>query len=164
MAARARNLRTRPEALLFSGESGKSKTKQAFKDECDINRVLDRGKRGASLAHLAEHSGQYGDFSDFTEQKYEEMLNQIAEAKTIFFDLPAELRQNEFQNNPAKFFEFVNNPGNNQRLEEIFPSMAGPGRQLDNLTEGGVLPPEQPEVASTETPPAAPESTETVPT
>ncbi len=155
MPTRPRTLTARPTAHAFKGGDGKSMTKQAFKDECDINRVMDRARRGASLAHLAEHKGQYGDFSDFTEQKYEQMLNKIADAKTIFFDLPAELRQNEFQNNPGKFFEFVNNPENNDKLEELFPALSAPGRQLPDVVQG-VITPEPATPASTEPPAAAP--------
>ncbi len=163
MPARARNKTTRPTALNFKGDDAKSRTKQAFKDECDINRVMDRAGRGASLAHLAAHKGQYGDFSDFTERTYEQMLNRIADAKTIFFDLPAELRQNEFQNNPGKFFEFVNKPENHDRLEELFPALSAPGRQLPDVVQG-VITPEPASPASTEPPVAAPTSTEPVPT
>lgn len=133
----------------------KSRTKQAFKDECDINRILDRAGRGASLSHLLNHSGQYGDFSDFTETTYDDMLQRISEARTIFYDLPAELRANEFQNHPGKFFEFVNNPANNDKLEELFPAMAAPGRQLPSVVEG-VITPEPASPASAEPPPAAP--------
>ncbi len=118
---------------------GESRTKQSFKDESDINRVLDRSIRGASLAHLKEHEGTYGDFSEFDENTFEAMQNRIGDAKSLFFDLPAELRS-EFDNNPGKFFGFVNNPANIDRLEEIFPALAAPGRQMPD--EPGAQPPD----------------------
>ncbi len=132
----------------------KSRTKQAFKDECDINRVLDRAIHGASLAHLKAHEGTYGDFSDFDEQSYELMLGRVSDAKTVFYDLPAELR-NEFDNNPGKFFGFVNDPANADKLEEIFPTLAAPGRQMPNVDTGVATPTEPPEPAPAEPEPAA---------
>lgn len=113
-----------------------SKTQQKFKDQCDINRVLDRAKHGASLSHLANHGGRYGDFSDWDENTFENMRNSLADALTIFNDLPAALRSEEFDNNPGKFFSFVNDPDNADRLEEIFPALAEPGRQWPDVIGG----------------------------
>lgn len=109
-----------------------SRTKQAFKDQTDINRVLDRASKGASLSHLMNHQGSYGDFSDWDANTYEEMLNKISRGNSIFYDLGAEVRS-EFGNNPGAFFEFVNNPENSDRLEEIFPDLAKPGKQLPDV-------------------------------
>ena len=109
-----------------------SRTKQSFKDQTDINRVLDRASKGASLSHLMNHQGSYGDFSDWSGETYETMLNKISRGNSIFYDLPAEVRS-EFGNNPGAFFEFVNNPENSDRLEEIFPDLAKPGKQLPDV-------------------------------
>lgn len=113
-----------------SGEP--SLTKQTFKDQCDINRVLDRAKTGAGLSHLANYGGLYGDFSNWDERTYEDMQSEMARGVSIFNDLPAELRQ-EFDNNPGKFFGFVNDPANQERLEEIFPVLAQPGLQFPDV-------------------------------
>ena len=112
---------------------GESITKQSFKDQCDINRVLDRARTGAGLSHLANYGGMYGDFSSWDERTYEDMQAQLANAVTIFNDLPAELRSVEFQNNPGKFFAFVNDPANADRLEELFPVLSQPGRQFPDV-------------------------------
>lgn len=115
-----------------TGKAYGTPVKQSFKDECDINRVLDRAKHGASLSHLLKHQGTYGDFSTWDERTYEDMQNQLARGVSIFNDLPAELR-NEFNNNPGKFFQFVNDPANTDRLEDIFPALAAPGRQFPDV-------------------------------
>ena len=107
-------------------------TNQSFKDECDINRVLDRAKHGASLSHLLQHGGSYGDFSTWDENTYEDMQINLARGASIFAELPAELRD-EFDNNPGKFYKFVNDPENKDRLEEIFPALSAPGRQLPDV-------------------------------
>lgn len=111
-------------------------TKQSFKGQCDINTVLDRAKHGASLSHLMNYGGEYGDFSHFTSEYYENALNEMARARSIFNDLPAELRQNEFQNDVGLFFERVNDPEYADRLEEIFPALAAPGRQFPDVIGG----------------------------
>lgn len=110
-------------------------TVQSHKDQADINRVLDRAKHGASLSHLLNYGGRYGDFSDFDSNTFEDMQNRLSEARTIFYDLPAELRS-EFGNDPGAFFSFVNNPENKDRLEEIFPALAQPGRQFPDVIGG----------------------------
>ena len=120
-------------AYIDNGE--KHLTKQSFVENCDINRIMDRAKKGASLSHLANFKGEYGDFSDWNEHTYEDMCNDMARAQTIFNDLPAELR-NEFDNNPGKFLGFVNDPKNAERLEEIFPVLAEPGRQFPDVIGG----------------------------
>lgn len=109
-----------------------SMTKQSFKDQTDLNRVLDRAGKGASLSHLMNYQGEYGDFSEFSEQYYEDMLNKLSRANTIFYDLPAEIRS-EFNNNPGAFFAYVNNPENKDRLAELFPDLAQPGKQLPDV-------------------------------
>ena len=115
----------------------KNLAKQEHKDSTDLNRLLDAKKRGAALSHLENFQGMYGDFSDMTERNFEDMQNQIANAITIFNDLPAELRQNEFGNKPGRFFEFVNNPENADKLDEIFPQLARPGLQFPDVIGGG---------------------------
>lgn len=129
-------------------------TVQSHKNECDINRVMHRAAHGASLSHLLNHGGTYGDFSDMTGDTYEQMQNTLAEARSIFYDLPAELR-GEFNNNPGRFFEFVNDPENNDRLEEIFPDLSEPGRQLLNPVGPSAV--TDPDPAPKPTPDPAPE-------
>ena len=111
------------------------RTKQTYLDQCDINRTMDRVKHGASLSHLANYGGEYGDFSDWDANTYEDMQIQLARANSMFEDLPAELR-NEFENDPGKWLEFVNNPENKDRLEEIYPVLAAPGKQLPDVIGG----------------------------
>lgn len=121
-----------------SPDFGVGKTEQCHKDECDINSVMKRAAHGVSLSHLANHGGRYGDFSDWDENTYQNLLDLAADAKTIFNDLPAEIRMNEFDNNPGKFFKFVNDPENNERLAELLPELAEPGRQLPDVVGGQI--------------------------
>lgn len=101
------------------------RTKQAYKDETDINRILSRAQKTGTISHLAKHQPQYGDFADFD---FFENSNKLIQGRQIFDELPSEIRR-EFNQSPAEFFQFVNNPENTDRLSELLPSLAQPGRQ-----------------------------------
>lgn len=105
------------------------KTLQSAKDQCDINRILDRAKRSGTLSHLQTHGGVYADFTDFD---FTAAQNMLAQGRSIFEELPAELRK-EFGNDPAQFFEYVNDPENADRLPELLPDLARPGRQFPDV-------------------------------
>ncbi len=100
------------------------RTKQSFKDECDINRILNRAQKTGTISHLANRGGEYGDFSSFD---FFDAQTKLAKAREIFDELPSEMRR-EFENTPAKFFEFCNDPANVDRLAEVLPAIAEPGR------------------------------------
>lgn len=133
-------------------------TKQSFKDQCDINRVLDRAKTGAGLSHIANYGGMYGDFSDWDANTYEDMRNQLARGESIFNDLPAELRA-EFDNNAGKFFEEVNKR-TPEELEELFPVLSQPGLQFPDVL-GTIANTVTEAVAAASTNPAPPNGAET---
>ncbi len=99
------------------------RTKQSQKDECDINKLLERSAREGGLSHLDKYQAKYGDFSGYN---YEEHICKIAEMQTCFEDLPAEIKR-EFNQSPDEFFEFVTNPANIDRLPELLPEIANRG-------------------------------------
>lgn len=123
------------------------RTKQSFKDQCDINRILQRAQKTGTLSHIQKHGGEYGDFAEFD---YTTAQQQLARAKSIFEELPSELRK-EFGHNPAAFFEYVNDPANSGRLVELLPGLAKPGRQFLSPTRTA-----KSESSSAEPPPAEP--------
>lgn len=105
------------------------RTKQSFKDSADINKILRKAQKAGTLSHLQKFEGVYGDFSDFD---YQEAQIMLARGKSIFDELPSEVR-NEFGNNPASFFQYVNDPANKDELAKKLPALAAPGRQLIRL-------------------------------
>lgn len=120
---------------VFDGKSfPPSRTKQAFKEETDVNRLVARAARGESLSHLEKHGAVYGDFSDFDDLLT--AYKRIETAKGIFAELPGELRR-EFRNDPFEFFAFVNDPENVDRLETVLPALAAPGKQTAILNDPG---------------------------
>ncbi len=132
------------------------RTKQSFKDETDINKIIQRAEKSGTISHLTKWKGSYSDFAEFD---YFENLQKLTRGREIFDDLPAELR-NEFRGSPAEFFDYVNNPANIGRLEELLPGLAAPGRQLMSVVPPVAdTPPETP--AET---PATPETAAEPPT
>ena len=111
-------------------------TKQAFKDQTDINKMLKKAQTAGSLAHLQKYpEAIYGQFlgTDF------DLLtahNQIEKANQIFADLPSEVR-NEFGNNAISFVKFAGDPANNSKLRELFPAIAAPGSYFPNPVQRG---------------------------
>jgi len=102
------------------------RTKQCFKDECDIDKIMTRFNVTGTISHISKFEGQYADFSDFD---FHEQITRLTKGREIFDALPAELRQ-EFGQSPAKFFAYVNDPANIDKLEEKLPPLAQPGQQL----------------------------------
>lgn len=94
---------------------GPSKTKQAFKDECDINNILRKFQKTGLLEHAREHKGQYGDFA---EVDFHQAMNTVRAAEAMFLSVPANIRK-KFNNDPGEFLQFVNNEKNREEMYEL---------------------------------------------
>ncbi|AXH74858.1 MAG: internal scaffolding protein [Microviridae sp.] len=90
-------------------------TKQEFKDECDINVLMAQYMSTGVMPNLNERSPQY---LDCTGMDFQESMNFVAGAQSIFNDLPSTLR-NRFNNDPAEFLDFVHNPANKAEMAEL---------------------------------------------
>jgi len=138
------------------------RTKQAFMGETDINLMLAKAQKTGSIDHLTKYQGMYGDFEEFD---FLAAQLQIRKADEIFEALPSELRR-EFQQSPRLFFEFVNDPKNKDRLKDIFPALAKPGKydlDMSGATPPGAsVDPDEPD-PDAGSPPVAPVSGETPP-
>ncbi len=139
------------------------RTKQAFNDETDINKILRRAEKTGTISHLNKHEAHYGDFTGFD---FLEAQLKLTAGSDIFAELPAEVRS-EFNQNPAEFFDYVNDPENKERLGVLLPALAEPGRQLPRAT--GVIPadavqdPEPPAIPAPNPTGAAPDAAPVVP-
>nr|QJB20059.1 MAG: internal scaffolding protein [Microvirus sp.] len=77
-----------------------SRTKQEFKDQCDVNRIVENFTRTGRLDQLQAARGFYADISAHPDS-YQESLNLVLEAREAFDMLPAETRAmfgNDVQN------------------------------------------------------------------
>lgn len=95
--------------------TGPGRTKQSFKDECDINTIIRRFLRTGVLDFAQKHEPRYG---DCTGVEYQAAMQTVAAAKSLFNDLPAALRA-RFENEPAKFLEFVQDERNAEEAREL---------------------------------------------
>ncbi len=142
------------------------RTKQSFKDETDINKIMYRAQKSGTISHIAKHEARYGDFVNF--DFFESQL-MLTKGREIFDDLPSEIRT-EFHQSQSEFFNYVNDPENKDRLGELLPALAAPGRQVidvsgksspddasEPLANDKPIPPAEPKAPAEPTPPASTE-------
>lgn len=105
-----------------------SLTRQAHKQECDINAIV---KRFAKLdPHFLDRmpihgNGQYGDFSEVVD--YRSALDNVIAANEAFEALPALVRK-RFGNDPAFFLDFCQD-------EKNLPELRAMGLAREPVTE-----------------------------
>lgn len=95
-----------------------SMTKQAFAEACDINNILREYSVTGMVSHLAPNAAE-GRYEDMPESvDYQEAMNVVLAAQETFATLPSKLRE-RFENDPAQFLEFVNDPANRAEAKEL---------------------------------------------
>jgi phage internal scaffolding protein len=92
-----------------------SRTKQSFRDECDINHILRQFNVTGQLP-VGSVQPQYGDFSGITD--YQSALNAVMAAQDSFLQLPAKVRA-KFDNDPALFVEFASDEANRDEMKAL---------------------------------------------
>ncbi|AXH77337.1 MAG: internal scaffolding protein [Microviridae sp.] len=92
-----------------------SLTKQSFKDECDINRIMARYQATGLLPNVNELPAQY---LDVTGADFQEHQNFIAGAFSMFNELPSAIRA-KFSNSPGEFLDFCSHEKNRPELAEM---------------------------------------------
>lgn len=99
----------------YSPAGTESRTKQEFKDECDINNIVNQFAKTGVITHVNRREPQYGhvDGSDFADA-----MRVVTEAQAMFDDMPAEIRK-RFNNDPAELLDFVQNPENIDAMREM---------------------------------------------
>jgi len=93
-------------------DPSEGKTHQSFKDECDVNAIVDRyaktGLWGSSLKP-GDRQPLFGDFSNAPD--FREAMDKINQANSDFANLPSRLRK-RFNNDPAELLAFLSDPKN----------------------------------------------------
>jgi len=103
-----------------------SLTQQQFKEEADINTIVDRFLRSGVLP-TPVNMPQYVDFEGVFD--YQTAMNTIRAADENFMRLDARVRA-RFNNSPQEFLEFFANPDNTEeaiRLGLAVPNQAATG-------------------------------------
>lgn len=83
-------------------------TKQAFKDECDINNIVNKYQKTGIVTHVQQRQPSYGyaPSADF-----QTAVNLVHQQREQFAHLPSEIRA-KFDNDPLKLLEYVETNGN----------------------------------------------------
>lgn len=94
-----------------TGEVLPSMTRQSEMESCDIHNILKQFSQQGFEQLVRENAarGQYADVP--TDLDYQDSLNTVLAAQTAFATLPSQVRE-RFQNDPARFLEFLANPDN----------------------------------------------------
>lgn len=105
--------------ISFKGDSKftKSRTKQNFAKECDINVILKKYKKqGVSIPIGMDPNATFGDFSDIGD--YQTMFARLEEANKMFMSLPAETRY-KFGNDVSNLLQFIQDDNNIAEAMEL---------------------------------------------
>jgi len=116
------------------------RVEQSHKDEVNINNIVKRAG-GMELIAKVNALTQF-EYDDVTGNDFQESMNAIIKARDTFDQVPSAIRK-QFDNDPAKFMDFVHNPVNSDSLIEM---------GLKKAPE--VIPPIEVVVKNPETPPA----------
>lgn len=93
-----------------------SMTEQHFKDECDINYIVNRFQETGVMPE-GNRQPLFGDFASFP-QDLSSSMALYDEAMDRFMQLDAKVRK-EFDNDPLKLLQFVSDESNRSRAEEL---------------------------------------------
>ena len=93
----------------------KGRTKQSFKDECDINQILAKYQKTNAMEHVNQYQGQYA-FA--TGINFTEAMQLITTAQDMFDGLPSSIRT-RFANDPAQFLDFVQSNDNDEEMQKL---------------------------------------------
>lgn len=92
-----------------------SLAQQQFRDECDINVILERFNVTGQLP-VVPLSPEFGDFTGISD--YQSALNSVLDAQEAFDSLPARVRE-RFANDPAAFVDFCLDEANRPELKAL---------------------------------------------
>lgn len=91
--------------------SGKSRTEQHHKKECDINQIVKKYDKTGLLNHVNSMDGIPDDMLTISGLDYKQAMDLMLSADKSFAALPSDIR-NRFQNDPGKLIQFVQDESN----------------------------------------------------
>ena len=106
-------------------------TEQSHASSCDINLILAQFMETGIMPNMKQTTPQYGDVTGID---FQDIQNQLANAKTLFEELPDPVKA-QFDNEPFKFLKFAENPENANALVEMGLANAPKKDPLDPLLE-----------------------------
>ncbi len=130
-------------------------TEQAHKNQCDVNRIIEKYDKRGIITHVSKFEAKFG---DLTGLDFKSMQDQVANAKSMFSNLPGEIRA-LFENDPANLLTFMENPDNRDEAIKLglidptwTPETDGLGEHVKDGENEPIKPPEEPPVKTTSPP------------
>lgn len=109
-----------------------SRTQQQFKEECDINVILDRFGMTGQLP-VPTVQPMEGDFTEIGD--YQSALEAVRRANENFMTLPSKVRE-RFEQDPRKFVDFCINPANIEAVRALGLAPAMPAVPAKKVQDG----------------------------
>jgi phage internal scaffolding protein len=97
-----------PKTKLPEKEFPQTLTKQSMRNECNINYIVNKFQKTGVITHRNQFEAQY---DDATGIDFKEALDMVKAGESMFAELPSAERRS-FNNDPAKFMNWINNPDN----------------------------------------------------
>lgn len=117
---------------------GRTRTKQANRNETNINLMVARYKKTGMFQNLNPREPKYGDFSEAT--SLEEAFNRVKEAERSFMQLPAQVRALA-QNDPVTLLEMLADEGATAALVKAGLPIVAPPKEDGNAAPEPVAAP-----------------------
>ena len=117
MDFQSRFFRNPPKGLEF--DPSKDLAKQEFKEETDINGIVQSYMKTGSVPGSRPFAARYPQFGDFSGcRDMGQVLMMVQEGKEAFMTLPAYVRE-RFNNNPAELDAFIRDDKNRPEAEKL---------------------------------------------
>ncbi|WNK14181.1 MAG: internal scaffolding protein [Microvirus sp.] len=119
-----------------------SLTQQSFKDECDINVIVEQFGITGKLP-TAVYMPTFDDFTEVVD--FQTALEQIQRAEASFMAMPANVRE-RFANDSQKFLEFTSDSRNAEEAKALglFKDAASPSLPIPNIPNPTPITPSNP--------------------
>lgn len=102
-------------------DESEGRTKQAMRDECDINMIMKKFIKTGAVEHGNKFAGDYGYASSVS---FHDAMNLISKGESMFSELPAAIRI-RFNNDVPSFLDFVQDPANAEEMVSLGLSEPG---------------------------------------
>lgn len=90
-------------------KSSRIRTQQSFRNQCDINEIVERARVAGFVSHVNSKPPVYGDVSTIPD--YQSALGVVNTAREAFEALPSKTRE-RFNNDPSRMIAFISDKNN----------------------------------------------------
>jgi phage internal scaffolding protein len=106
-------------------------TEQQWKDECNVNNIIQKYDKNQLITHVNEMEAHHG---DMTGADYKMMMDKIINIRNKFDQLPSSIRK-RFQNSPEAYLAFMEDPKNRPEAIKLGLVKQTWAEQLDGIGE-----------------------------